>query len=119
MTVELINLTDWPTMPAPMQSPDAGEAWVWGDFVAILQRKPTLMGQAMQAMAGKQVTQAQTMEYPYAMMVFYNKAKNPHGRRVDRSYASDSSGLTLARWPRFSVVRPRKLPSWRACLKGL
>lgn len=79
MKPELIELTKWPTMPAPMQSSDAGEAWVWGDFFATLQKNPMLMSQGIQAMLGKQVTKSPPMAYPYAMTVFYNKAKNPHG----------------------------------------
>lgn len=79
MKHELIELSQWPSMPAPMQSSDAGEAWVWGDFFATLQKTPTVMRQVMEAMLGKQVTKSIPMAYPYAMTVFYNKAKNPHG----------------------------------------
>ena len=79
MKHELIETIKFPTMPAPMQSSDAGEAWVWGDFFATLQKNPMLMGQVIQAMLGKQVTRTPAMTYLYAMTVFYNKAKNPHG----------------------------------------
>jgi hypothetical protein len=78
MSFELINLTDWPSMPAPMQSKDSGEAWVWGDFFAVLQKEPMIVAQGMQAMTGNSVTKS-PMDYPYAMTVFYDKAKNPHG----------------------------------------
>ncbi len=65
-------------MPAPMQSKDPGEAWVWGDFFAVLQKEPMIVAQGMQAMTGNAVTKS-PMDYPYAMTVFYNKTKNPHG----------------------------------------
>lgn len=54
------------------------KAWVWGDFIATLQKNPMLMSQGIEAMLGKPVTKAPAMTYPYTM-VFYNKAKNPHG----------------------------------------
>ena len=79
MKHELIEMTKWPTMPIPMHSSDAGEAWVWGDFFATLQKNPMLLLQMTQAMLGKQVTKNPEMAYPYAMTVFYNKVKNPHG----------------------------------------
>lgn len=66
-------------MPIPMQSCDPGEAWVWGNFFATLQKNPKVMSQHMQAMAGMPVTESFPMTYPYAMTVFYDKAKNPHG----------------------------------------
>ena len=61
-----------------MQSKDPGEAWVWGDFFAVLQKEPMIVAQGMQAMTGNAVTKS-PMDYPYAMTVFYNKTKNPHG----------------------------------------
>lgn len=79
MKHELLEVANLPTMPAPMQSSDAGEAWVWGDFFATLQKNPMLVSQGIQAMLGQPVTKTPPMAYPYAMMVFYNKARNPHG----------------------------------------
>lgn len=79
MKHELIEMSKWPTMPVPMQSSDAGEAWAWGDYFATLQKNPKVVSQAMEAMLGKPSTTAPPMIYPYAMMVFYNKSRNPHG----------------------------------------
>jgi hypothetical protein len=50
-----------------------------GDFFATLQKNPMLVGQGIDAILGKQLTKPPAMAYPYAMTVFYNKAKNPHG----------------------------------------
>jgi len=79
MNYELIALTEWPSMPVPIQSKDPGEAWVWGDFFATLQKDPPLMCQHMQAILGKPVMKTPPMSYLYAMTVFYDKSKNPHG----------------------------------------
>ena len=65
-------------MPTPMQSKDSGDAWIWGDFFAVLQKDPMMVAQGGQEMTGSSVTKS-PMVYPYAMTVFYNKAKNPHG----------------------------------------
>lgn len=78
MIFELINLTDWPSMPVPLHSKDSGEAWVWDDFFAVLQKEPIVISQAMQAMTGTTVTQS-PIDYPYAMTVFYKIDKNLHG----------------------------------------
>lgn len=86
MEHELISLTKWPTMPAPMQSEDEGEAWIWGDFVAILQKNPMTCGALVTEMMNKLSKKRPSsppvpsaMEYPYAMIVYYKKHKNPHG----------------------------------------
>jgi hypothetical protein len=82
----LISITDWPTMPAPMQSEDEGEAWIWGDFVLVLQKNPAtcqVIIADMVAKMSKKRTPPQVvpsaMEYPYALVVFYKKHRNPHG----------------------------------------
>jgi hypothetical protein len=86
MTHELISLTDWPTMPWPLHSEDEGEAWIWSDFVLILQKNPDLcekLIEQMRSLIGKGDPSRQKipalMEYPYAVMVYYKKHKNPHG----------------------------------------
>jgi len=66
-------------MPAPWSSQDAGETWVWGDFFATIQKEPVSIAQCAQVMAGNNAPMMAGMEYPYAMTVFYHKAKNPHG----------------------------------------
>jgi hypothetical protein len=86
MQHELISITKWPTMPAPMHSEDEGEAWVWGDFVGILQKNPktcsVLMAEMMNQLSKERMASPPlpaVMEYPYAMVVFYRKDRNPHG----------------------------------------
>jgi hypothetical protein len=78
MNHPLIELTKFPTMPAPFSSIDPGEAWVWGDFVLLLQVRPKLMAHAISAMTGQQIGPV-PMEYPYAVTAFYRKDRNPHG----------------------------------------
>lgn len=82
----LISLREWPTMPAPMHSEDEGELWVWGDFVATLQKNPKICGVVMTEMINHLSNERNAssplpdvMEYPYAMVVFYRKDRNPHG----------------------------------------
>lgn len=67
-----------------MDSEDDGEAWIWGDFVAILQKNPrtceSLLEQISARNAGKKPSALPShMEYPYAMMVYYKRHRNPHG----------------------------------------
>ena len=76
---ELIDVTSYTSMPAPMQSSDAGEAWVWGDFFAILQKDPILVSQAIHVLAKGSDLGPAAFTYPYALTVFYQKHKNPHG----------------------------------------
>jgi len=79
MTQELIELTKWPSMPAPWSSIDPSEAWVWGDYVALLQTKPILVAEMMAKMTGQKGIGVPPMQYPFAMTVFYRKDRNPHG----------------------------------------
>ena len=86
MPHNLISLTKWPTMPAPMDSSDDGEAWIWGDYVAVLQKKPRTCGVVLTEVMNrisKNKSNSQShpspMEYPYAMIVYYKKHRNPHG----------------------------------------
>lgn len=53
MAFELISLMAWPSMPAPFSSSDQGEAWVWSDFVVLLQTKPILVAKMLNKMAGQ------------------------------------------------------------------
>ena len=76
---ELISLIHSPSMPAPMQSSDPGEAWVWGDFFATLQKDPPLILKALAAISGHSADVPAPMAYPFALMVFYHRAKNPYG----------------------------------------
>lgn len=79
MSHELIDLTKWPSMPAPWSSTDPGQAWVWGDYVATLQTNPALMGVILNKIAGKKVSDQLPLEFLFAMTVFYRQDKNPHG----------------------------------------
>lgn len=77
MNIELLSTSEWPLLPVPMQSSDPGEAWMWGDFVATLQKDPLTMCQQVQVVLGEPITKS-PMAYPYAMTVFHDKTKNPH-----------------------------------------
>lgn len=79
MQHDLISLTSFPSMPAPFSSAEPGEAWVWGDFVAMLQVRPKSVSDALKQVTGTQSKGTSPMEYPFAMSVFYQKDKNPHG----------------------------------------
>jgi len=80
MTPDLIPLTQFPTIPAPLHSSDAGESWVWGDFVLILQKNPITIAEVFNAMSPQKTFQPPPIEYPFAMSVFYRPNKNPHGK---------------------------------------
>jgi hypothetical protein len=80
MTPDLIPLTKFPTIPAPLQSSDAGESWVWGNFVLILQKNPITLAEVFNAMSPQKTFQPPPVQYPYAMSVFYRPDKNPHGQ---------------------------------------
>jgi hypothetical protein len=73
-----------------MDSEDDGEAWIWGDYVATLQKNPQTCGvmvqQMMNHLAAKganiksnPVVDNSAMTYHYATTVYYKKHKNPHG----------------------------------------
>jgi hypothetical protein len=79
MAHELIELVNWPSMPSPWDSIDEGEAWVWGDFVMLLQTKPMLVAEMLNEMTGKKNTKKPPLNYPYALTVYYRKDRNPHG----------------------------------------
>lgn len=74
----LLELTKWPTLPAPWSSVDAGEAWVWGDFFLTFQKKPKTVLDLTMEMQGKKA-EYRGMSYHYAMSVFYRIDRNPHG----------------------------------------
>ncbi len=65
----LLELTKWPTLPAPWSSIDSGETSVWGDVFLTFQKKPkTVLDLAME-MQGKKA-EYRGMIYHYAMSVF-------------------------------------------------
>lgn len=74
----LLELTKWPTLPAPWSSVDAGETWVWGDFFLTFQKKPKTVLDLALEMQGKKA-EYRVMNYHYAMSVFYRIDRNPHG----------------------------------------
>jgi hypothetical protein len=74
----LLELTKWPTLPAPWSSVDAGETWVWGDFSLTFQKKPKTVLDLTMEMQGKKA-EYREMTYHYAMSVFYRIDRNPHG----------------------------------------
>ena len=79
MKYELINLTAFPSMAAPWSSQDEGETWVWGNFFCTMQKKPQSISDGIMAMTGQRTSMPGGIIYHYAVTVFYNKDKNPHG----------------------------------------
>jgi hypothetical protein len=75
---DLLELTNWPSLPAPWSSLDAGETWVWGDFFLTFQLKPKTIFDLIMEMQGKKA-EYRGMTYHYAMTVFYRIDRNPHG----------------------------------------
>lgn len=75
----LIDFTAFPTMPGLFRSKGPGEAWLWGDCFAILQTFPDTIAKSMQRLLNIPDSQLPPMTYPFAMTVYYKKAKNPHG----------------------------------------
>lgn len=75
---DLIELSKWPTLPAPWSSADLGETWIWGDFFLFFQKKPKTILEISAEMQGKK-RNFTAMLYHYAMSVFYRLDRNPHG----------------------------------------
>ncbi|WJW74701.1 hypothetical protein QVG61_09325 [Thiohalobacter sp. IOR34] len=74
----LLELTKWPTLPAPWSSVDSGETWIWGDFFLTFQKNPKTVLDLTMDIQGKK-GEFRGMTYHYAMTVFYRLDKNPHG----------------------------------------
>lgn len=80
MKKNLISLTQYPTMPFPWDSIDAGESWVWGDYVLIIQTEPIQVSEGLAKISGQtNPVEIAPIKYPFVMTVFYRKDKNPHG----------------------------------------
>ena len=79
---KLMDISKWPSMPAPWSSSDSGEAWVWGDFVAIFQTKPISMGEQLLKIVGRKDISPRPIQYPFAMTMFYRQDRNPHGPSI-------------------------------------
>ncbi len=69
-----------------MDSSDDGEAWIWGDYVAVLQKNPRTCGLLLTEVMNRisktnshAPSHPSSIEYPYAMIVYYKKHRNPHG----------------------------------------
>ena len=74
----LIELTKWPTLPAPWSSTDRGETYVWGDFFLTFQKRPKTVLDLTKEMQGQKAPKSGII-YHYAITVFYRLNKNPHG----------------------------------------
>lgn len=66
-------------MTTPWRSVDPGEAWIWGDYVALLQTKPISVAEVMAKMTGQKGIRVSPIHYLFAMTVFYRKDRNPNG----------------------------------------
>lgn len=78
--LDLIAMTQFPSMPAPWISMDndSSESWVWGDFFILLQIQPVTIEEMMTLAAGKKFGD-RNLHYLSAALVFYRKQLNPHG----------------------------------------
>lgn len=74
----LLEMTKWPTLPAPWSSADRGETWVWDDFFFTFQKDPVMISDLAVGMQGGEPPFG-GMTYHYAMPVYYRLDKNPHG----------------------------------------
>ena len=74
----LIELSEWPTLPAPWSTQGNGETWVWGDYFMLFQEKPETIQKVLSEKMGTQEI-PDGIIYHYALTVFYNFKKNPHG----------------------------------------
>ncbi|MCM1129621.1 MAG: hypothetical protein NC211_07445 [Alistipes senegalensis] len=74
----LLELTKYPTLPAPWSSADSGETWVWGNFFLTFQKNPKTVFDVTMEMQGKN-DRYHGITYRYAISVFYHRNKNPHG----------------------------------------
>lgn len=77
----LLELTKWPSLPAPWSSADDGETWVWGDFFFTFQKKPITVLDMTVKMQGKEPAY-KGLIYHYAMSAYYHVNKNPHGQSI-------------------------------------
>lgn len=75
---KLISIADFPSMPAPWSSQDAGEGWRWGDYYIIIQKKPETVFDVMMKMANKP-DRFGGLTYPYAATVFRDPIRNIYG----------------------------------------
>ncbi len=92
----LLELTKWPTLPAPWSSVDSGETWVWGDYFLTFQKKPQMLLDVAMEMQGK-TSEYRGMTYHYAMTVFYRADRNPHGpsHRPIMTVALEQSDMSM------------------------
>ena len=80
MKYELIELQKFPSMAAPWSSQDEGETWIWDCYFGTIQKHPPSIASLIRKKIGEQEPQSGCIIYYYAMTIFYNKDKNPHGR---------------------------------------
>lgn len=78
-TIDLIELSRWPTMAAPWSTTGKGETWVWGDFFVLFQTNPKVLGEVLSKVLKMDEMKNLALSYPYAATVFYRLDKSPHG----------------------------------------
>lgn len=76
--LKLIDLMANPTMAAIWSSADAGETWVWGDYVLTFQTEPERVADHAARITGKGPVPA-SIRYLYAVSVFYRQDRCPFG----------------------------------------
>lgn len=72
-----IDISKFPTFPAPWTSSDAGEAWLWDDYLIIIQREAPTLARLFQKMEGEKNLDPPSMEYIYSSLVYNFPEEGP------------------------------------------
>ena len=86
MVHEIIELTKQPSLPFPFGSVDAGEAWVWGDYVATMQTEPRTAAERMMDIANVPKTDIPPIDCPFVLSVYYRNDRNRMALHCDQSW---------------------------------
>lgn len=73
-----IKIEDFPTFPAPWDSIDAGELWIWDDYFLVFQTAPVTKAELPYKNQNKNFVPG-SMRYNYALLIYYRGGKNPAG----------------------------------------
>lgn len=79
MKHELISYISSPYVPAPLNSSDEGEAWVWGDYFAVLQTNPQAVFDLVSSKNNRCSNDSFSLKYHFALSVYYQISKSPFG----------------------------------------
>jgi hypothetical protein len=79
MNSDLINYVTSPNAPAPLNSQDEGESWVWGNYFAVLQTAPLTVYEVVCQQKKEKIPLPPSIRYAFALSVYYQNSKSPHG----------------------------------------